>query len=521
MLIQRRPMIANRILSSVLSFNPLKLANSPMTPKNKVIIRSLERTTRALLLNVTRRNPDANLHARVNQYLDRIARMRTDVFDESNRKRPAPVEPTDGLDTAKRQRLGANVPNAAPVIPPLPPGPVSYRQLYTLHSDVNTANFDVQAFQDRESLYRILVPILHSVDEKKLGQALNIVRTRYLAKSEEATRNNASAVNGVSVDDDEEEYEPDFEPEDAEQIVNRLDSAPPDDEPGPASNAPLAPYKLPEAPPLTEQEAQRYGDMTIRRVFGMLSAVDDTPMKSKGSKGGFNRLAATTYDQEAWITVLCRLATRAAAGLDDPDGNIKSEYEVSKKGSFVLSETIRDSLFNYIMYDWRRRIDIAINWLNEEWYNDQLQIQAARKKAQETVNGDAASLPDPKGNYRRCALRLLDGMMAYIESSDKVLVRFISEIPELDTEILQRMRKMAEDPERVSLSIMVLQFLYMFRPPVREITVDVLEDMWRTNDRAKPQAKKLLSKWRPQALESENEVKTEIMNGSYEVQPVS
>jgi symplekin len=55
MLIQRRPIAAKNILDSVLNFNPLKLANSPMTPKNKVIMKSIERTTRALLVNVMKR----------------------------------------------------------------------------------------------------------------------------------------------------------------------------------------------------------------------------------------------------------------------------------------------------------------------------------------------------------------------------------------------------------------------------------------------------------------------------------
>lgn len=55
MLMQRRPIAANKILTSVLNFNPLKLANSPLTPKNKVIMKSIERTTRALLVNVMKR----------------------------------------------------------------------------------------------------------------------------------------------------------------------------------------------------------------------------------------------------------------------------------------------------------------------------------------------------------------------------------------------------------------------------------------------------------------------------------
>lgn len=100
--------------------------------------------------------------------------MRLDVFDDSNRKRPAPVEPTDGLDPAKRQRLGANPPNSTPSVPPLPSGPVSFRQLFTLNPDGNTANFDVQAFKDPDQLLRILIPVLHSIDETKLGNAINV-----------------------------------------------------------------------------------------------------------------------------------------------------------------------------------------------------------------------------------------------------------------------------------------------------------------------------------------------------------
>jgi len=54
-LMHRRPIAANKILNSMLNFNALKLANAPMTPKNKVIIKSIERTTRALLVNIMKR----------------------------------------------------------------------------------------------------------------------------------------------------------------------------------------------------------------------------------------------------------------------------------------------------------------------------------------------------------------------------------------------------------------------------------------------------------------------------------
>jgi symplekin len=402
--------------------------------------------------------------------------MRFDVFDENNRKRPAPAEPTDGLDPSKRQRLGVEVPAATP-IPPLPPGPVSYRQLYTLDPNASTANFDVQVFQDQQQLLRILVPILQSIDEKKLGDAINAVRFRYLSLAERKASGVATAA-GI---DDEEEYEPDFEPEDAEQIVNRLDGAPSEVEHIP--NAPLAPYKMPEAPPLTDQEVQRYSTDTVGRVVGMMSALDEPSSKLQSTKGGFNRLAANSYDRDSWITILSRLATRASAGLDDPEEGIKSDYGgVTRKGSFVLSDIIRDCLYNYIIRDWKKRLDLAINWLNEEWYNDRLQADIAKKVAKATMNGNSTHSTKPKDNYHRCALRIIDAIVTYVEGTDKILIRFLSEMPEINREILQRMQRMAEDPDRIDLAIKVLIYLHMFRPPVREICADVLEDMWRTSE---------------------------------------
>ncbi|KNG44124.1 mrna cleavage and polyadenylation specificity factor complex [Stemphylium lycopersici] len=518
MLIHRRPNAANKILNSVFNFNPLKLANSPMTPKNKVIMKSIERTTRALLINIMKRNPENPVNGRIQQFLERMHRTRIEVFDESNRKRPAPTEPTDGLDHAKRQRLVAEPPSRTPSVQPLPPGEVSWRQLYTLNSEGSTANFDVQNFKDPEQLLRIVVPVLQSVNPQKLEQAISAVRARYQTLRQNAASLPAQPPNPPAAED-EEEYEPDFEPEDAEQLINKLDGLP--SNPFPSQSGPstaLAPYKLPEAPPLSEQDVQKYGDMTVHRAFGMLSSVDET-QKSRTTKGGFNRLAATDYNRDAWITILSRLATRASAGLDDPDEGIKDEYAVkSARGNTKISDSVRDGLYQYILYDWKRRIDVAISWLNEEWYNDMVLTQIEEAPiANGTVNGVPPSKP-PRGNYHRCALRLIDGILPYIEHTDKILLRFLSEIPSIDYTILVRLKKMAEDPERIDLACNALHYLYMFRPPVRKIVVDILAEMWHENDRAKPSARKLLVRWRPEVLNDEKAgtpllIKTESTGG--------
>jgi symplekin len=54
-LVRARPTTANRILGAVFNFNPLKLGNSPLTPRNRVLVRSMEKTTRMLLLHIAKR----------------------------------------------------------------------------------------------------------------------------------------------------------------------------------------------------------------------------------------------------------------------------------------------------------------------------------------------------------------------------------------------------------------------------------------------------------------------------------
>jgi symplekin len=279
----------------------------------------------------------------------------------------------------------------------------------------------------------------------------------------------------------------------------------------------------------------------------MLSSVDET-QKSKVAKGGFNRLAATDYNRDAWVTILSRLATRASAGLDDPEEGIKDEYAVKNaKGSLKISDAVRDGLYQYILYNWKQRIDVAISWLNEEWYNDMILAQSAEEE-DATRNGTTStnhhtSAKLASGNYHRCALRLIDGILPYIEHTDKIIIRFLSEIPQIDYSILVRLKKMAEDPERIDLACNSLHYLYMFRPPVRKIVVDVLAEMWTENERAKPSAQKLLVRWRPEVLGEQTQqtrvvnmptlvkaeskgtgdaqVEKESANGALEVKPVS
>jgi len=142
------------------------------------------------------------------------------------------------------------------------------------------------------------------------------------------------------------------------------------------------------------------------------------------------------------------------------------------------------------MYDWRSRIDVATNWLCEEWYNDRIQAEALRNRQHQqssSTNGSSSppsssEIPHPSPNYQKWTLRILDAILPYVEGSDKMLIRLLSEIPEIDVEILKRVKAVAEDPDRIGLSVLILQYLSLFRPPARQMVGECLEGMWRDSE---------------------------------------
>jgi symplekin len=265
------------------------------------------------------------------------------------------------------------------------------------------------------------------------------------------------------VDDDDDDYEPDFSiAEDTEQILNKLDTASIEFVEPPLTEVAIGPFTMPPPPPLTVEEVSEIGKNTLSRVFGTMQALDESV--SKKAKSGFNRLAASSNDKEAWVTVITRLATRSIAGLDSTNSEIKVENGVTRHhGS--LNRSIRDALYLYVVEDFRKRIDIAVAWLCEEWYNDKMQIK---------TNSRSPS------HYETWVLKVLDGIMPYLDARDKFLTRFLSEIPGLNQEMLERVKGLCRDPAMVNLALTSLLYLVMMRPPARELALDAVEDVWMT-----------------------------------------
>jgi len=108
------------------------------------------------------------------EYVERNMRTKSDIFDETSRKR-GPPEPTDGLDAAKRQKMGAQVTNVAPKfhVPPLKPGQHSIAELFTVTTDEALKGFDVGQLSE-DLVVKIGITILQRLDAKTLNEAVEV-----------------------------------------------------------------------------------------------------------------------------------------------------------------------------------------------------------------------------------------------------------------------------------------------------------------------------------------------------------
>ena len=189
----------------------------------------------------------------------------------------------------------------------------------------------------------------------------------------------------------------------------------------------------------------------VNRVFNTINVFDESPAGKK-SKTGLNRLAGSTYDREAWVTLIVRLATRASAGLQAEDGEKQIDEKALAKGedlSVAMGDQIRDKLWRYILEDFRGRMPIAIFWLNEEWFNDKME-----QKMHELQRSKDDNFHPPKQYYEKWVLKVFDSIEPYLDVKEqKILIRFLSEIPVVSEGLLGSVKNLARDPERVDLTI--------------------------------------------------------------------
>ena len=271
----------------------------------------------------------------------------------------------------------------------------------------------------------------------------------------------------LGVEEDDDDYEPDYyAAEDTEQILNKLDSTTSKEVMKAAdSDFGVKPFRLPSPPELTTEMAEVYGNDAVERLLSYLKARSDG--SKHNPKAGVNRLAARFNDRESWFTFASRLASRQEndpVPVKEEDGPVTSTALTISSRDYDQKAYVREILYKYVLEDFRRRIDAAVSWLSEEWYSEQRDRRAGRG--------------GPSSAYEALALRLIDGMLPYLTPQDKLLTRFLSELPELTAAMLARVKSMCRDPSVVQLALTTLLYLVMMRPPIRGVALDTVQDIW-------------------------------------------
>ncbi|KAH3678877.1 hypothetical protein WICPIJ_008804 [Wickerhamomyces pijperi] len=204
------------------------------------------------------------------------------------------------------------------------------------------------------------------------------------------------------------------------------------------------------------------------------------------------RLAISKWKKTSWLILLTRLATRGLNNKTERAGAGGEETQPLPSEEF--SDLIREAIFNYCMENILERIDLVIDWLNEEWYAEYVK----NSKLQEgQTNNDALSVATP--TYFKWAEKLLDSTIPFIESSSpsskRNFVRLLSDLPHLNRNIVFKLKSLCIDPLRNALGMQSLTFLLMFRPPVKQDCVALLRELMEENEELKEKAQKLLDKY--------------------------
>lgn len=519
-IIKRKPQFINRVIDVIENFESNdKLQSNYQSLENfKLLKKYVDRGIR-IFLNHTLRNQllPPKFHSSLNKKLT----MLINRGDEIRKKNILISNPEIDSKIKKRKFEGFENPNKKIKSN-------DYKNLYCLNEPSNELNnFDLSSLPQNILVSMTLIA-LKKVNTKKLSCALDIISDRY-----------TNVINSITPEQLEQQQQQQKAQQQLQQQqqqqqqikselpdayeVNRLeynennndydDDDDDDDKVGLDYN-PTTLYTLPPSKPLTIQEKKDHINLIIKNFFKLAEkdvveindkqelneSIDDNEVNKELTK-----VAIKSWKKDSWLILLTRLATRGMRNIDDTIINDE------------LSDIIRTSIFDYFLSNIHSRIDLIIEWLNEEWFsekvfNEEKQInkiteetykfyENSEKKHEinlnELINENISNLKIETPIYDKWARKVLDSMIPFLEPTDrKIFIRLLSDLPFLDDELVSRIKSLCNDPVRSKIGFLSLQFLIMYRPPVKESCINILRSLSESDqDDLRDESKKLLAKY--------------------------
>lgn len=374
-----------------------------------------------------------------------------------------------------------------------------YKNLYCLtdpHNELN--NFDL-ATLPQNILISMTLASLNKVSGTKLAKALDIISERY--KHAVANFTPAEIKRDRDANYDEE-----------------------DNDNGNENYSLETNYTLPPPKELSYQEKKEHVNIIIKNFYN-LAGKKVPDVEEKQELGGpdvvnkeLTKIAIKTWKKDSWFVLLTRLATRGMRTVDSSNPtSVKSENEsLDVSQNEELSDIIRQSIFDHFLDNVHSRIDLIIEWLNEEWYSekvfneDKISEELTEKYVKEyeskplendslstKVNDELEAMEIPTPTYNKWTGKVLDSLIPFLEPNDKkIFIRLLSDLPYLNEDLVSRIKSLCFDPVRSKIGFLSLQFLIMYRPPVKLACINILEELSRSDQEdLKEEASKLLKKY--------------------------
>ncbi|WWC72850.1 uncharacterized protein I206_106814 [Kwoniella pini CBS 10737] len=417
-LCKSRPVIADALISSMTLWTPSALGAAGKQPME---IRAVEKTMRIVMSHLLRHPPFANFSARLNEALVRqkqrmesafIAEAQARKERRKNKGKHAMDEPVAESSEQAQKRARLEMRSGTGV----GKGP-----------EVDISQLPVEQVIDA------VMEGLDVVSLELLNTAFENARQAIVNSSPEAIPLLASVL-GV------DKVEP--KDEDLDEILNPLDMDLDDDdllleesdEIAGEEEIPVTftSFELPLPEPLDAEDKTYVLSTALQRIWTTGADLSTLP----DPKEETDAIKLAVKPKEMWMLLLARLATRVNGDVD-------------------MDKERRKAVADFVVEDFVNRSKFASIWLNEEWYNSKISRSLS-------------------SSYEDNLLSILTTYLPKIDSKDKTLFAFISDLPEIPPQLTQLLENLCQDVDRNLVGFLALRDIVETRPPARKLALDSL-----------------------------------------------
>ncbi|KAI8988722.1 hypothetical protein BDB01DRAFT_895485 [Pilobolus umbonatus] len=242
----------------------------------------------------------------------------------------------------------------------------------------------------------------------------------------------------------------------------------------------MKPYALATPTPLVNDDKQQLLKMAIQRILAAESAFQtNTVVMENGIRKTDNINNST---KSVWMTLITKLVLKSINQYETP---FDDESRITNKDQV---DEIKEMLLEFIVANISTRVELAIEWLHEEYLSD------IRLKRNISIEEEEEAC-----SYFKWFHRLLEKCIPTLDAKDRTLTKLLVDAPALNDDTICYIKKNLEEvPERFVSCVSTLRSLVANRPTIRFSALQVLLDLCvHPNDKMRRTSIVAVKKWNP------------------------